>query len=117
MLYTILVLRPPPVLVYLSVERWPTMRAFLSLFLCFPLALARSHLPRRSPDALVGSDGSVSLVSAAWYAGWHSGDFPLSAVSWDKYTHLTYSFAYVLSSCILAHPEPASHLLGRRPPT
>ncbi|KAI0784678.1 chitinase [Abortiporus biennis] len=37
--------------------------------------------------------GKESLVSAAWYAGWHSTDFPLSKVSWNKYTHLTYSFA------------------------
>jgi chitinase len=24
-------------------------------------------------------------VSAAWYAGWHATDFPLSKVSWHKY--------------------------------
>ena len=41
------------------------------------------------------SSPSYSFVSAAWYAGWHTDDFPLSDVSWDKYTHLTYSFAYV----------------------
>jgi hypothetical protein len=34
-------------------------------------------------------------VSAAWYAGWHATDFPLEKVSWNKYTHLTYSFALV----------------------
>jgi chitinase len=33
-------------------------------------------------------------VAAAWYAGWHAdAGFPLSDVSWSKYTHLTYSFA------------------------
>lgn len=38
-------------------------------------------------------DDSTGSVSSAWYAGWHSGDFSLGDVSWDKYTHLTYSFA------------------------
>ncbi|KAF6762204.1 chitinase [Ephemerocybe angulata] len=32
-------------------------------------------------------------VAAAWYAGWHTADFPLSKVPWSKYTHLTYAFA------------------------
>lgn len=32
-------------------------------------------------------------VATAWYAGWRSEEFPLSSVSWDKYTQLTYSFA------------------------
>lgn len=35
-----------------------------------------------------------SKVAAAWYTGWHAdAGFPLSAVPWSKYTHLTYSFA------------------------
>ncbi|KAH8830175.1 chitinase [Flagelloscypha sp. PMI_526] len=32
-------------------------------------------------------------IAAAWYAGWHAEDFPLSHVPWAKYTHLTYAFA------------------------
>ncbi|KAF9000580.1 chitinase [Hymenopellis radicata] len=32
-------------------------------------------------------------VASAWYAGWHATDFPLSSVSWSKYTQMTYSFA------------------------
>uniref|UniRef100_A0A8H7Y893 GH18 domain-containing protein n=1 Tax=Psilocybe cubensis TaxID=181762 RepID=A0A8H7Y893_PSICU len=36
---------------------------------------------------------SNSTISAAWYTGWHATDFPLSNVSWSKYTHLTYAFA------------------------
>ncbi|KAK7054155.1 chitinase [Favolaschia claudopus] len=35
-------------------------------------------------------------IAAGWYAGWHANatpSFPLSKVSWNKYTHLTYSFA------------------------
>ena len=37
----------------------------------------------------------VEMVASAWYTGWHATDFPLSNVSWDKYTQLTYAFGYV----------------------
>ncbi|KAH9932466.1 chitinase [Fomitopsis serialis] len=33
------------------------------------------------------------MVAAAWYTGWHSDTLTLGNVSWDKYTHLIYSFA------------------------
>lgn len=33
------------------------------------------------------------MVSSSWYAGWHADNFTLQNVSWDKYTHLIYSFA------------------------
>lgn len=39
------------------------------------------------------SDTTVELVAATWYAGWHADVFPLANVSWEKYTHVTYSFA------------------------
>jgi len=39
------------------------------------------------------TDASVGMVAATWYAGWHAELYPLSNVSWDKYTHITYSFA------------------------
>jgi hypothetical protein len=32
-------------------------------------------------------------VSAAWYTGWHATQYPPSAIAWDKYSLLTYSFA------------------------
>ncbi|KAI0808117.1 chitinase [Fomes fomentarius] len=33
-------------------------------------------------------------IATAWYAGWHADQgFPLEAVPWSKYTHLTYAFA------------------------
>ncbi|KAG8720322.1 hypothetical protein FRC09_009765 [Ceratobasidium sp. 395] len=32
-------------------------------------------------------------VAATWFASWHAKDFPLSNVSWHKYTTVTYSFA------------------------
>ncbi|KAJ8518111.1 hypothetical protein ONZ45_g4793 [Pleurotus djamor] len=40
-----------------------------------------------------GTLASSSSVAAAWYAGWHAEDFPISSVSWSKYTILTYAFA------------------------
>ncbi|KAF9564757.1 glycoside hydrolase family 18 protein, partial [Agrocybe pediades] len=44
-----------------------------------------------SPSGTVGRSSSV--ISAAWYTGWHATDFPLSQVSWSKYTHMIYAFA------------------------
>lgn len=43
-----------------------------------------------------GSTRPKSKIAISWYAGWHATEgFPLSKVSWNKYTHLTYSFACV----------------------
>ncbi|KAJ3713157.1 glycoside hydrolase family 18 protein [Lentinula raphanica] len=39
------------------------------------------------------SETTEGTRSVSWYAGWHSTDFPLSQVSWSKYTQLTYAFA------------------------
>ena len=39
-------------------------------------------------------------VASAWYAGWHATStpsFPVSKISWSKYTHMTYSFACVFA--------------------
>ena len=71
--------------------------AFLAL-LPWSQAKSRHSLKKRSCPAKNSTSpaspaANSSVVSAAWYAGWHSDDFPLDAVSWDKYTHLTYSFA------------------------
>ncbi|KAF8508013.1 chitinase [Hysterangium stoloniferum] len=34
------------------------------------------------------------FVATSWFAGWHvNTGFPVSDISWDKYTHLSYSFA------------------------
>lgn len=49
------------------------------------LSLSVSGVPQ-GPD-------TASSVAAAWYPGWHTTDFPLSKVSWSKYTHMTYAFA------------------------
>lgn len=47
------------------------------------------------------SDTTVELVAATWYAGWHADVFPLANVSWEKYTHITYSFAETTSDVTL----------------
>ncbi|KAF5374569.1 hypothetical protein D9757_010183 [Collybiopsis confluens] len=43
------------------------------------------------PTACSAQNGPARSV--AWYTGWHSPEFPLSQVSWSKYTQLTYAFA------------------------
>lgn len=45
------------------------------------------------PGCDTGGRNTSDMVATAWYTGWHSTDFTLSAVSWDKYTSLIYSFA------------------------
>ncbi|KAI0661423.1 chitinase [Cubamyces menziesii] len=77
---------------------------YLALFVALPFSQAKLHRSKRSTCKLPSSTSSSnpqptstqssgSRVAAAWYAGYHSSDFPLSSVSWNKYTHLTYSFA------------------------
>ncbi|KAF8973025.1 glycoside hydrolase superfamily [Flammula alnicola] len=61
----------------------------LSLLTTCLTALA-SFQPRASSTTISRSNATIS---AAWYTGWHAADFPLSQVSWSKYTHLTYAFA------------------------
>jgi len=57
----------------------------LTLFLTF----------RRVASLAVASEP----VAAAWYAGYHATEgFPLSAVSWDKYNTIIYSFAVTTPS-------------------
>lgn len=36
---------------------------------------------------------SKPIVAASWYAGWHSSDFTLQDISWNKYSALIYAFA------------------------
>ncbi|THH05683.1 hypothetical protein EW145_g4627 [Phellinidium pouzarii] len=54
-----------------------------------------SHIARQI-DVVAGANVTnateVEMVASAWYTGWHATDFPLSNVSWYKYTHLTYAF-------------------------
>ncbi|KZV67442.1 glycoside hydrolase family 18 protein [Peniophora sp. CONT] len=51
-----------------------------------PLAAAW-QLPHDASDKL-------KPVAASWFAGWHADvGFSVSDISWEKYTHVTYSFA------------------------
>ena len=63
--------------------------SFLLVGAAFASALPDPTSVLNDLDCESGSD----LVAASWYAGWHSADVPLSGVSWDKYTHMTYAFA------------------------
>ncbi|KAI9452738.1 chitinase [Russula earlei] len=79
------------------------MRAFvvLYIFLFTHLSQAASSSPsashsKRSHSLLsreLSSRAPAPFVASAWYSSWHSNDFPLSAVSWSKYTSLTYALA------------------------
>ncbi|KAI0633477.1 chitinase [Trametes polyzona] len=70
----------------------------LALSAAIPFADAKPHslrrtCPGKSTGSGSGSSDKSSRVAAGWYAGYHSSDFTLQDVSWDKYTHLTFSFA------------------------
>lgn len=70
--------------IYLQPSRpSPTMRSVLAVLSL--AALATGAATKHHSDR----------VAATWFAGWHADDFPLSKLSWNKYTHVTYSFAYV----------------------
>ncbi|KAL0579745.1 hypothetical protein V5O48_002239 [Marasmius crinis-equi] len=71
---------------------------FPSLFSSgFLLSIIATSLPSShalSLDLKIQIGGHHKPIAAAWYAGWHANEgFPLSKISWDKYTYLTYSFA------------------------
>lgn len=52
----------------------------------------RRHNAARQVNDNATNTTEVEMVASAWYTGWHATDFPLSNVSWDKYTQLTYAF-------------------------
>ncbi|KAF8992480.1 endochitinase [Cyathus striatus] len=61
-----------------------------------PLIAAAFALTSGLVKALPLPQEANNKVAAAWYAGWHADSspaFPLSQVSWSKYTHLTFAFA------------------------
>ncbi|TFK44302.1 glycoside hydrolase [Crucibulum laeve] len=68
-------------------------------WLLLPLALlsatadAYDASPTLRARQNANSSSGVGSISTTWYTGWHATDFPLTAVSWSKYTHLTYAFA------------------------
>ncbi|CCM03883.1 uncharacterized protein FIBRA_06034 [Fibroporia radiculosa] len=74
------------------------MLSLLSLgLLALPVTHATSFpFHARDTSATNATNVTVDMVSSAWYAGWHADNFTLNNVSWDKYTHLIYSFATTL---------------------
>ena len=54
----------------------------------------RSHFPLSADlSKREQKDESGTFIASSWYAGWHNSDFPLSDVSWHKYTWAIYAFA------------------------
>ena len=64
----------------------------LMLLLSTVATLGINHSRSRQNLELNTTSGSNLTISAAWYTGWHATEFPLSNVSWSKYTHLIYAF-------------------------
>jgi len=53
--------------------------------------------------------GPTSFVSSAWYPGWESQKFPVSGVSWQKYSLVTYAFAYVFLPVLRSVAKLSAH--------
>ncbi|KAI0000659.1 chitinase [Russula compacta] len=79
-----------------------TMRPFVALYiiLCTQLNWATAIGSQRFPLALEQHGSplkkhpvSPRVIASSWYAGWHSEDFPISNISWNKYTSVIYAFA------------------------
>jgi chitinase len=72
------------------------MKKILHLLLAsVPFAFAH-HTPlkaRQISKALSSDDSEV--VAAAWYPSWLGTTVPPESLSWDKYTSVTFAFAYV----------------------
>ena len=49
-----------------------------------------SHSSNGTGSGSSSSPGSV--VAATWWASWHNSDFPLSSISWSKYSSVIYAF-------------------------
>lgn len=53
-----------------------------------------------TPSSTGKNVSSDDIVATTWYAGWHSQYLGVDDISWDKYTSVTYAFAYVLSAYV-----------------
>ncbi|KAF8639744.1 hypothetical protein AX17_001006 [Amanita inopinata Kibby_2008] len=65
--------------------RW-TWSIFCLLLSAFQVGLAVKLTPKTTN----------SKIASAWFAGWHATSepaYPISKISWSKYTHITYAFA------------------------
>ena len=72
----------------------------LALPVLASFADARMHVVRRGSShhhiaarQTADNASADATVAAAWFEGW-SSNFTVSDVPWEKYTHVTYSFAY-----------------------
>ncbi|KAF5351917.1 hypothetical protein D9756_007649 [Leucocoprinus leucothites] len=73
---------------------WTLTTLVLTLAAMSAATTHSSHPHRHGRRQQTTSNSSSSaLIASAWYAGWHSKDFPLEDVSWSKYTHMAYAFA------------------------
>ena len=51
--------------------------------------------PNTTPSA--GNGSLEDVVATGWYAGWLGNQLPPTQISWNKYTALTFAFAWVPS--------------------
>ena len=73
------------------------MLTFLSLpFFLVPVTLAATTSITQNDSTSAPANDTVDMVAAAWYTSWHAENFTLTNVSWGKYTHMTFSFAWVV---------------------
>ncbi|KAI0769395.1 chitinase [Trametes elegans] len=73
---------------------------YLTCALALPVAQAKLDKAKRTCSPATGTpptNSQPARVATAWFAGFHAKEFPLENISWDKYTHQTYSFATTLS--------------------
>ena len=59
----------------------------------FTPVVTSGHRPLSNRLSAKSDATSKPTVAATWYAGWHSTDYTLEDLSWDKYTHVIYAFA------------------------
>jgi hypothetical protein len=70
-----------------------TMLVTLFIFITGHLFWAAQSSSTCRSRSSSGTRKSTGQVAAAWYAGWHSSDFPLQDLSWKKYTMVFYATA------------------------
>ncbi|KZT28075.1 glycoside hydrolase family 18 protein, partial [Neolentinus lepideus HHB14362 ss-1] len=93
----------------------------LSLLAALPLVSAAPYCTLTKPQSAVvssttsGTTGSGSspsdLIASSWYAGWNAADFPLSNISWSKYSAVAYAFAVTTSDSSVSLASSDEQLL------
>jgi hypothetical protein len=69
---------------------------FLPALAAFLVTAAPSYEGEEQTQPVYVSNNGTStrFVASAWFPGWSIETFPISSVSWSKYSLVTYSFAY-----------------------